>query len=93
MEQRDCDRVRESIEDDFVDDVAPRADRVPATAEKKYPDPFSDRGPVRRSHLTARNDESPAVCLSGCAGGGQRCSAVTLPAMEEHLTSGGRLSE
>lgn len=63
MEQRDCDRVRESIEDDFVDDVSPRTNRVPAHTQQNYPDPFPNRGPVRRSHLPVRTDELPA-CLS-----------------------------
>lgn len=71
MKQRDCDRVRESIEDDFVDYVAPRANRVPAHTQQNYPDPFPDRGPVRRSHLPARSDESPhrRVCLAASGEG------------------------
>lgn len=63
MKQRDGDRVRKSIENDFVNDVPPRADRVPAHTQRNYPDPFPDRGPLHCSHLPARSDESPAECL------------------------------
>lgn len=54
MKQRHCDRVRESIEDYFVHDVPSRANCVPAHAQENNPDPFFDRGPVRRSHLSVR---------------------------------------
>lgn len=70
MKQRDCDGVRESIEDDFVDDVAPRANCIPAHTQQNYPEPFPDRGPVRRSHLPVRSDELPVcVCLSASGEG------------------------
>lgn len=68
VEQGDSDRVRESIEDDLVDDVAPRADRVPAHTQKDDPEPFPDLGPASCSHLPARSDESPGEkCVRACA--------------------------
>lgn len=67
MKEGDGDRVRKSVQDNFVDHVTPRANRVPAHTQDSYPDTFPNRGPVRRSHLPARSDESP-VCWSGCVG-------------------------
>lgn len=84
MEQRDRDRVREPVQDDLVDDVPPRADRVPAHTQQNDPDPFPNRGPVRRSHLPARSDESPAVCVSGCTGGRAGRREAAPPSEDAH---------
>lgn len=67
MKEGDGDRVRESVQDYFVDHVTPGANRVPAHTQENYPETFPNRGPVRRSHLPARSDESP-VCGSGSVG-------------------------
>lgn len=63
VEQRDRDGIRESVEDYLVNNVAPGAHRVPKHTQDNYPNPFPDRGPRHRSHLSARSDESPPVCL------------------------------
>lgn len=67
MKEGHGDRVRKSIQDNFVDHVTPRANCVPAHTQANYSETFPNRGPVRRSHLPARSDESP-VCRSSSVG-------------------------
>lgn len=68
MKQRDRDRVRESIEDNFVHDIPSRTNRVPAHTQENYPDPFFDRGPVRRSHLSVWRVAGVCVRLAASRG-------------------------
>lgn len=87
VKERDGDRVRESIEDDLVNDVSPRTDSVPAHAQRNYPDPFPDRDPLHRSHLPARSDEAPEDCLVATRKGS--CSMARLPTRKNARAASG----
>lgn len=54
VEKRDGNGIRESVQDDFVDNVATWANRVPAYTQKPDPHPLLHRRTLHRRHLSFR---------------------------------------
>lgn len=54
VEKRNGDRIRESVQDDFIDNVAAGADRVPACTQQRDPHRLLHRRTLHRRHLPAR---------------------------------------
>jgi len=70
VEKRDRDRIREAVEDDFIDHVSARADGVPAQTQHRDPHSLPHgRALLHRGHLSAK-PRRDVVYSGGIAGGG-----------------------
>ncbi|GCC42390.1 hypothetical protein chiPu_0026221, partial [Chiloscyllium punctatum] len=69
VEQGDGDRVREPVQDHFVDDIAARAHGVPTQAENEDPQtvPHHRLPPLRHLGLSARQRRHAVTALRGGA--------------------------